>query len=123
MRILYHHRTASKDGQAVHIEELTAALRKLGHDLIVVGPKATASRSFGTEGRVVPSLKRYLPRVLYELMEFSYAIVAYHRLRSAYLRHRPDVLYERSSLFMPAGVWLKRRYGIPMLLEVNAPLF
>ncbi len=123
MRILYHHRTASKDGQAVHIEELTAALRKLGHDLIVVGPKATASRSFGTEGRVVPSLKRYLPRVLYELMEFSYAVVAYHRLRSAYLRHRPDVLYERSSLFMPAGVWLKRRYGIPMLLEVNAPLF
>ena len=123
MRILYHHRTASRDGQAVHIEELTAALRTLGHDLIVVGPKATASRSFGTEGKIVPSLKRYLPRGLYELMEFSYAIVAYLRLRNAYLRHRPDVLYERSSLFMPAGVWLKRRYGIPMLLEVNAPLF
>lgn len=123
MKILYHHRTASRDGQAVHIEELTAALRKLGHDLIVVGPKATASRSFGTEGKLVPSLKRYLPRALYELMEFSYAIVAYLRLRNAYLSHRPDVLYERSSLFMPAGVWLKRRYGIPMLLEVNAPLF
>ena len=28
MKILYHHRTASKDGQAVHIEELIAALRR-----------------------------------------------------------------------------------------------
>lgn len=123
MKILYHHRTASRDGQAVHIEELTEALRNLGHELILVGPKATASRDFGAQGRIVPSLKRNLPRALYELMELSYAIIAYYRLRSAYLRHRPDVLYERSSLFMPAGIWLKRRYGIAMLLEVNAPLF
>ena len=79
MKILHHHRTASKDAQAVHIEELTVALRKLGHDLIVVGPKATAPRSFGTEGKLISSLKRYLPRVLSELMEFSYTIVAYHR--------------------------------------------
>ena len=28
MRILYHHRTASKDGQAVHIEEMIEALRE-----------------------------------------------------------------------------------------------
>ena len=28
LKILYHHRTASRDGQAVHIEELVSALRK-----------------------------------------------------------------------------------------------
>ena len=38
MRILYHHRTASKDGQAVHIEEMIAALRGLGHEVRVVAP-------------------------------------------------------------------------------------
>ena len=37
MKILYHHRTASKDGQAVHIEELIGALRE-GHEVRVVAP-------------------------------------------------------------------------------------
>jgi len=36
MKILYHHRTASKDGQAVHIEEMIDAMRKLGHQVRVV---------------------------------------------------------------------------------------
>ena len=38
MRILYHHRTASKDGQAVHIEEMIEALRSLGHEVRIVAP-------------------------------------------------------------------------------------
>jgi glycosyltransferase involved in cell wall biosynthesis len=33
------------------------------------------------------------------------------------------VLYERFSLFLLAGLWMNRLSGIPMLLEVNAPLF
>jgi len=33
MRILYHHRIASRDGQATHIEEMIGALRALGHDV------------------------------------------------------------------------------------------
>jgi glycosyltransferase involved in cell wall biosynthesis len=123
MKILYHHRTGSKDGQAVHIEELTAALRKLGHELIIVGPAMTARQDFGRQSGLVATLKRHLPGALYELLELSYALIAYIRLERAYRRTRPDVLYERSSLFMPAGVWLKRRYRLPMLLEVNAPLF
>jgi hypothetical protein len=31
VKILYHHRIRSKDGQFVHIEELVHALRELGH--------------------------------------------------------------------------------------------
>jgi hypothetical protein len=38
MKILYHHRTASKDGQAVHIEEMIEAMRSLGHQVRVVAP-------------------------------------------------------------------------------------
>ena len=36
--ILYHHRIASHDGQAVHIEEVTRALGELGCRVVVVGP-------------------------------------------------------------------------------------
>ena len=123
MKFLYHHRTVSTDGQAIHIEELTGALRKSGHEVIVVGPGVKESRDHGQDDYRVAALRRYLPRVLYELLELFYSLLAYRRLESSYRKHRPDILYERGNLFSPAGIWLKRKYGIPMLLEVNGPIF
>jgi len=123
MRILYHHRTRSKDGQNVHISELIASLRKLGHEVLVVAPPAMEHAEFGADAGAVAALKRFLPRFAYELMELAYSLIAYLRLRRAVLAFRPDCLYERYNLFLPAGVWLKRNFGLPMLLEVNAPLY
>ncbi len=123
MKILYHHRIASKDGQYVHVEELTRALAARGHELIIVGPKVVESGDFGSDGGLVARLKRALPKGLYELLELGYSLVAYARLARAVRRHRPDCLYERYNLYLPAGIWLKHRFGLPMLLEVNAPLF
>jgi glycosyltransferase involved in cell wall biosynthesis len=31
-------------------------------------------------------------------------------------------MYERYNLFLPAGIWAARRYRLPLLLEVNAPI-
>ena len=124
MKILYHHRIRSKDdGQYVHIEELIRALRKLGHAVILVEPPAYKKAKFGDDAGLIAVLKRYCPKFVYELMEFAYSLVAYWRLREAALAHQPDCLYERYNLFQPAGVWLKRRFNLPMLLEVNAPVF
>ncbi|HHJ18556.1 MAG TPA: glycosyltransferase family 1 protein [Gammaproteobacteria bacterium] len=123
MKILYHHRIASKDGQYVHIEELTRALKAAGHELIIVGPKVVDADEFGGEGGMVAVLKRHVPKALYELMELGYSLLAYWRLSRAAKQHRPDVLYERYNLFLPAGIWLAKRKRMPMLLEVNAPLF
>lgn len=123
MKILYHHRIASKDGQFVHIEELTHALKKRGHEIVMVGPAVVDSDEFGGEGGMVAWLKKRIPGFAYELMEFAYAWVAYFKLRRAVREHRPDCLYERYNLYMPAGVWIKRKYNLPMLLEVNAPIF
>ena len=123
MKILYHHRIASKDGQYVHVEELTEALKRQGHELIVVGPNVVDNSDFGAEGGWVPMLKKFIPGFAYELMEFCYAGLAYFKLSQAVKIHKPDCLYERYSLYMPAGVWLKRCFKLPMILEVNAPLY
>lgn len=123
MKILYHHRTRSKDGQYVHIEEMIEALRGLGHEVIVVAPAAMEKSDFGSDGGLVAWLKQHMPRFIYELMELAYALLAYRRLSRAVREHRPDCLYERYNLFQPAGVWIKRRYRLPYLLEVNAPIF
>jgi len=122
MKILYHHRIRSKDGQYVHLEELTQALIDLGHEIILVGPAAIEREEFGADAGMVAFLKRSLPQKLYEFLELGYSLWAYRRLRAAIRRHKPDCIYERCNLFQVAGVWAKRLYGLPMLLEVNAPL-
>ena len=122
MKILYHHRVGSKDGQAVHIDEIVGALRALGHQVFVVGPSGTQHAEFGSDAGVIALLKQRLPASLYELLELAYSCLAFWRLWLVYRRERPEVLYERYNLYMLAGVWLKRLTGMPMLLEVNAPL-
>lgn len=122
MRILYHHRIASKDGQNVHVEEIITALRELGHEVRLVAPEMADETEFGHDGGWVAKLKAALPKALYELLEMAYSVVAYRRLARAIREFRPDVIYERYNLFLFAGVWAKRRFGLPLLLEVNAPL-
>lgn len=122
MKFLYHHRTRSKDGQTVHIEELIKALRDQGHEVVLVAPKGIESAEFGDDAGLVAHLKRMLPAAIYELLELAYSVPAFFRLRAAFREHRPEVLYERYNLYHLPGVWLRRLYGLPMLLEVNAPL-
>ena len=122
MKVLYHHRTASKDGQAVHIEEMIASLRALGHEVRVVAPSAPEGDDMGAEVGWVQRLRAGLPKAIYELLELAYSGVAYARLARAAREFKPDIIYERYNLFLLAGLALKRRTGLPLLLEVNAPL-
>lgn len=123
MKILYHHRIRSKDGQFVHLDELTRALKQRGHEIIMVGPQIIETEDFGADAGFVALLKKYFPKFLYELLEFSYSILDYRSLVRAYKKHRPDCLYERYNLYFLSGAWLRKKYSIPMLLEVNAPLY
>lgn len=126
MKILYHHRTASKDGQAVHIEEMIDAMRALGHQVCVVAPaigvQTDKQGEMGGEVGWVHRLKSALPRAVYELLELAYSLVAYRQLAQATKDFQPDFIYERYNLFLLSGTLLKRKLGIPLLLEVNAPL-
>ena len=130
MKILYHHRTASKDGQAVHIEEMIHSLRELGHEVRVVAPGqsddatqgAAKGADMGAEVGWVQRLRDNLPKAVYELLELCYSLVAYRRLARAAREFKPDVIYERYNLFLLSGLMLKKRLGLPLLLEVNAPL-
>lgn len=122
MKLLYHHRIGSKDGQYVHIAEMIHALEQEGVEVVVVGPRAVAQQSFGGESDLIAMLKRWLPRAGYELLELGYSLLDYLRLRRAILEHAPDVVYERYNLYFVSGLWARKRFKVPLLLEVNAPL-
>ncbi|GIX21527.1 MAG: glycosyl transferase family 1 [Gammaproteobacteria bacterium] len=122
MKILYHHRIRSKDGQYVHLEALVRALEARGHEVILVGPRVVARERFGADAGWVAWMKRRVPAALYELLEFAYGLWDFLRLYGAALRHRPDALYERYNLYTLGGLWVKRLCRLPLVLEVNSPV-
>jgi len=122
MRILFSHRIRSRDGQAVHLEALVAALRADGHEVLVVGPRSYEHASFGGEGRGLAILRRVCPAVAYELLELAYNVPGIWRLLRAQRRFRADLVYERYNLFFFGGLALKWLCRVPFYLEINAPL-
>ena len=115
MRILYHHRTRSRDGQSVHIDEMIAALRREGVAVDIVEPQRV-------DALTPARRKQIIPKLLYELLEFGYSAVEFFKLTTAILRHRPDAIYERANIYMLSGSWAARLFSLPLLLEVNSPL-
>ena len=122
MRIIYHHRIRSKDGQFVHMEELIQALKRRGHEIVLVGPKAVSEDRLGGESPWLDRFRQLVPKAAYELLELGYGFLATWRLWKAVRAHAPDLVYERYNLHAPAGAILRWLTGVPLILEVNAPL-
>lgn len=120
MKFLYSHRTRAADGQRVHIRALTQALEARGHDIAMCGPEAGEAQKLDATSR--KGLTALLPAPIYECAEYGYSLPAYRRLKAAAVAAAPDILYERYNLYFHAGVWVKRKTGLPLILEVNAPL-
>ena len=126
MRVIYHHRTRGRDVEGVHIRGIVGALRGLGHDVTIVSfpgadPEQAPSAGGGAprrKGRLA-SLVTRLPGVVFELAELAYNAVTLVRMGRVLKRVRPDMVYERYSLFLFATVWLARRHGVPIVLEIN----
>lgn len=124
MRILYHHRTRGRHVEGVHIRGIVHGLRELGHEVSVMSfPGADPEHEPAVPvasggGRLAGAVAR-LPGVLFEFFELGYNLVTLLRMSAAIRRLRPQLIYERYSLFLCATIWLARRRGIPLVLEIN----
>lgn len=124
MKILYHHRTQAEDAQGIHIAEMVKAFRDLGHKVEMVAlVRMDAPSGERARGDLWRWILRYAPDWIYEFMGLAYNLYGYHRLCRAIRSRRPDLIYERYSLNTFCGIWASRRFQIPIVLEVNAPLF
>jgi glycosyltransferase involved in cell wall biosynthesis len=95
-------------GASVHVRSVTAAMQKLGH-------KVTLAARRWDEGNPAPRVHR-TERLSEQPSE------AADQLERLILSERPDVVIERYSLHSAAARVATRRCGIPLMLEVNAPL-
>ncbi|WP_430390369.1 glycosyltransferase family 4 protein [Dyella sp. 20L07] len=124
MKILYHHRTRGRHVEGVHIRGIVHALRDLGHEVTVLSfPGADPEQEFAasaTSGRSkLTGVIARMPGVLFELLELGYNLVTLWRMSLAIRRLQPKLIYERYSLFLFVTIWLARRRGIPIVLEIN----
>lgn len=125
MKILYHHRTRAADAQGVHIAEMVAAFRGLGHQVELAAlVTSKQSRPAAPDSVSKPLWQRIVQRIpfFYEFLQFGYNIVGLWMLARHIRRFRPDFIYERYSLFNFSGVAAAHLFRIPLVLEVNSPL-
>lgn len=127
MRVLYHHRTRGRHVEGVHIRGVVGGLRELGHEVTVMSfpgadpetePKAVENPASAKKGWLATLVTR-LPGVFFEFAEIAYNAVTWWRMRGMIRRFQPDFIYERYSLFLFMTVWMARRRGIPIILEIN----
>lgn len=122
MRILYHHRTLGDGAEGIHIREMVKAFRELGNEVKVIGPVGEKPPESSRKSRMLERVKRMIPHVLYELLEIAYTGYCFWRTARAIRTFRPDFIYDRYITFNAGTVLAGRMCGIPVCLEVNAPL-
>jgi glycosyltransferase involved in cell wall biosynthesis len=122
VRILYHHRTLGDGAEGIHIREMVRAFRALGHEVRVIGPAGEAPPHESRGRRVLGAVKAAIPSAVYELVEIAYTAYAFLRAGWEIWRFKPDFLYDRYITFNAGIVLAGRTCGLPVLLEVNAPL-
>ncbi len=124
-------------GAAIHVRELCRALAGRGHVVRIYTPRAggPAPEGFDVPVRELPleadgqNAFRHLgndpsagPATAAAVRSILYSATLPRRLAPELEAFRPDLIYERHALFGTAGLALSRMFGVPLILEVNAPL-
>jgi glycosyltransferase involved in cell wall biosynthesis len=132
-----------RKGASVHVRGLVGAFTRAGHRVVLAAPLLNKSPweepaelaaqllhlPLGAEAtEIVLAVKAFeetvgaessLPGELRRILHDQQSAVA---LKRRFEHHPPDFIYERASLYATAGVKLARELGVPLLLELNAPL-
>jgi glycosyltransferase involved in cell wall biosynthesis len=110
-------------GASVHVREVVAAFGKLGCEVVVASPRAEAAEN--TLPREIPLVE--IPAVRPRDCETEAEVRAQAERQAAAVVNLARMLgvhaiYERVSLASFAGARAARELGLPLVLEVNAPL-
>lgn len=125
-------------GASVHVRRLVSALAERGHELLVLTPNRGSGANENLRGELVEiHLDGVLARLhgvigdeeiardnrlSKDLRNLFYSLVLESRAGERLSAFAPDFLYERFTLLNTSGVELARRLGVPLVLEVNAPI-
>jgi glycosyltransferase involved in cell wall biosynthesis len=134
MNILYHHRIRGVGAEGVHVKAIVDALRLKGHYVKILSfPGTDLEKPVNLDTnrddlhkkwhigilQWMAGLTKNAPNFVFELLEILYNLLIPLRLNKEIQAVKPDLIYERYSLFMFASVWLANKKSIPIILEIN----
>ncbi len=136
MKIIYYsphptHDIVSEVGYATHQREVINALKELGHTVIpiIMGgiePNNLSKAGIPAENNSLKSkIKKLVPKFIWtslkDLKLMQHDKNAARKLEEAIVKHKPDLVYERSEYLQDAGVSVIRKHNVKYCLEINAP--
>jgi len=125
VNILYHFRTRGTGAEAVHISGIVRAFEKMGHQVFLSSPtgvdprRGAGSNPFAGGPVSGAGLTRFLPRGLFDLVEFLYNFPAFFRNLRLTRQHGCGMIYERHAFFLFSTALVARLRGCPLVIEVN----
>ncbi|MDN5806985.1 MAG: glycosyltransferase family 4 protein [Brevibacterium sp.] len=113
-------------GASVHVQEVVRAFRNLGHEVSIFCTRADDDIPTDLADLDVTRLEvsRGLGRGQREIALLRLSDILADMVVDTVTEAGPgfDLVYERYSLFSTAGAQISDRLGVPLVLEVNAPL-
>lgn len=107
-------------GASIHIQAMIRAFEASGHDVFCVAARAGGDGPLSVEE--IPQTWSGNDRAAKERAAMAQARAIEGHLVALHTKAPFDMIYERYSLWSAAGVRAARRLGIPIAIEVNAPL-
>jgi glycosyltransferase involved in cell wall biosynthesis len=109
-------------GGSVHVRAMVRAFARIGHDVTVLCAEAGEGAQDFPVTALGPEFPPAEARADKERRLIALAGAMEERLCALHARRPFDMIYERYGLWSAAGIRAARRLGIPVVIEVNAPL-
>ena len=109
-------------GASIHIQEMIRAFAKLGHEVRVIAARSGEAGDASLMVEEVRATGVGAERAEKERAAMAQADAIEARLVALWRDWPFDMIYERYSLWSAAGCRAARRLGVPVVMEVNAPL-
>lgn len=126
MKVLYFYISNNFEGFQsfnIHIKELIENANTL-EDVEFIGyrPLATSNEKQATTTSLYSKVKRYIPRFGKDLLALWANVSEYRYAVNKVKEVQPDVILFRHNFMNMYQIFLKRKFNIPIMLEVNSPI-
>lgn len=116
---LINHRTQGKGVEAVHLHGIASGLEQLGVQSKFVSPPGIEVSTKDVKKGATKLLARYAPQFIFELLELFSNFVSFRKLKRAKHEFGCDLLYDRYAFLGVSAFWAARKWGVPLVVEVN----
>ena len=127
-RVLYHLRTQGTGSEGIHIRGMVHAFRAKGYTVDFLWPLGEGDPTVRAgvnpyeRKRIKSPLELVVPLIpgfLFAILEYCYNFWSYRKFAAMLSAHRYDFIYERHFFFSYAAGRAARKFGVPLVVEVN----